>query len=170
MDDFQFDKKNTTESSANGELLQLVSFRMENEEFGVDIRNVQEINRMMEVTRVPGSPPGIEGVVNLRGKVIPVMNLRQRLGLESKEHDQRTRIMVMELSERTVGFVVDAVNEVLRIPKSTTEPPPEMDIQTRTDFIMAVGRLDDRLLILLDLEKLLNESDRENLHLITDTV
>ena len=148
-------KKGTNASGGSEELLQLVSFKMGNEEFGVDILKVQEINRMLEVTHVPNSPPYVEGVINLRGKVIPVINLRQRLGLESKKWDKHTRIIVMELSGKTVGFVVDAVSEVLRIPKSVTEPPPAMDNEANTDYIMAVGKLEDRLLTLLDLDKVL---------------
>jgi purine-binding chemotaxis protein CheW len=148
-------KKGTNGSGSSEELLQLVSFKMGNEEFGVDILKVQEINRMLEVTHVPNSPPYVEGVINLRGKVIPVINLRQRLGLESKEWDKHTRIIVMELSGKTVGFVVDAVSEVLRIPKSVTEPPPTMGNEANADYIMAVGKLEDRLLTLLDLEKVL---------------
>jgi len=148
-------KTNPQADSGTGELLQLVSFKMGNEEFGVDILKVQEINRMLEVTHVPNSPPYVEGVINLRGKVIPVINLRLRLGLENKEWDKHTRIIVMELSGTTVGFVVDAVSEVLRIPKSVTEPPPAMGTDSNVDYIMAVGKLEDRLLTLLDLEKVM---------------
>jgi purine-binding chemotaxis protein CheW len=137
------------------ELLQLVSFDMDDEEFGVDILNVQEINRMIEVTSVPNAPPHVEGVINLRGKVIPVIDLRTRLGMPPKEHDNNTRIIVMELSGKTVGFVVDAVREVLRIPRSATEPPPELATGEYPDYITAVGKVNDRLLTLLDLSKVL---------------
>jgi len=137
------------------ELLQLVSFKMGDEEFGVDILKVQEINRMMEITRVPNSPPYVEGVINLRGKVIPVVDLRRRLGMEAKAKDTHSRIIVMELSGRVVGFVVDAVSEVLRIPKSVTEAPPSVVAGASADYITAVGKLDNRLLTLLDLDKVL---------------
>ncbi len=137
------------------ELLQLVSFKIGNEEFGVDILKVQEINRMLEVTRVPNAPPYVEGVINLRGKVIPVVDLRQRLGMEPKARDKNTRIIVMELGGNVVGFVVDAVSEVLRIPKSVTEPPPSLGATATADYITAVGKLEDRLLTLLDLERVL---------------
>jgi len=140
---------------AAGELLQLVSFKLGNEEFGVDILKVQEINRMLQVTHVPNAPPYVEGVINLRGKVIPVVDLRQRLGLERKENDKHTRIIVMELSGKVIGFVVDAVSEVLRIQKSVTEPPPQIGDGMNAQYITAVGKLDDRLLTLLDLEKVL---------------
>lgn len=141
------------------ELLQLVSFTIGEEEFGVDVLNVQEINRMLAVTRVPNAPEYIDGVINLRGRVIPIVDLRQRFGMERREHDRHTRIIVVELSGRVVGFVVDAVREVLRIPRSVTEPPPHLIGAGREEYITAVGKLDDRLLILLDLEKVLGAAN-----------
>jgi len=146
---------NEFKSKTGDELLQLVSFKIGDEEFGVDILKVQEINRMIEVTRVPNAPEYVEGVINLRGKVIPVVDLRKRLGMIAKENDKNTRIIVVELSGKTVGFVVDGVREVLRIPKSVTEPPPSVATGVNADYITAVGKLDDRLLTLLDLEKVL---------------
>src|SRR5208283_2795939 len=111
--------------SKNGsELLQLVSFKIGKEEFAIDILKVQEINRMLDVTRVPNAPEFVEGVINLRGKVIPIIDLRRRFGMLPKEKDKNTRIIVVELNGKIVGFVVDAVIEVLRIPRSVTDPPP----------------------------------------------
>lgn len=135
------------------ELLQLVSFKIGEEEFGVDINIVQEINRMLQITKVPNTPDFIEGVVNLRGRIIPVIDLRVKLGLIKLEHGKNTRIVVIELKEQTIGFIVDEVNEVLRIPKSITETPPELIGGVNNEFITAIGKLEDRLLILLDLEK-----------------
>jgi purine-binding chemotaxis protein CheW len=145
------------------ELLQLVSFNIGEEEFGVDILKVQEINRMLDVTRVPNAPEYVDGVINLRGKVIPIIDLRRRFGMERKEHDKNTRIVVVELSGKVVGFVVDAVSEVLRIPKSVTEPPPPIVAGVEAEYITAVGKLDDRLLILLELEKVLSGDDAKML-------
>jgi purine-binding chemotaxis protein CheW len=150
-------------ATASDELLQLVSFRIGEEEFGVDILRVQEINRMLEVTRVPSAPEFVDGVINLRGKVIPIIALRRRFGMERKENDKNTRIIVVELNGRIVGFVVDAVNEVLRIPKSITEPPPPIVAGIGAEYIRSVGKLDDRLLILLDLEGVLSEGDNSAL-------
>jgi len=144
------------EQKQSDEILQLVSFNIGEEEFGVDILKVQEINRMLNVTRVPNAPEYVEGVINLRGKVIPVVDLRKRFGLPPKEHDKNTRIIVIELSGKTVGFVVDSVKEVLRIPKSVTEPPPALATNINAEYITAVGKLDDRLLTLLDMEKVLS--------------
>jgi len=145
------------------EILQLVSFKIANEEFGVDILNVQEINKMTQITKVPNAPDFVEGVINLRGRVIPIIDLRTRLKLEKKQHDKDTRIIVVEISNKTVGFIVDAVNEVLRIPTSIIEPPPQLATGIDSDFIRAVGKLEDRLLILIDLEKVLTEKDKEQL-------
>ena len=136
------------------ELLQLVSFKIGEEEFGVDINIVQEINRMLQITKVPNTPDFIEGVVNLRGRIIPVIDLRVKLGLIKLEHGKNTRIVVIELKEQTIGFIVDEVNEVLRIPKSITATPPELIGGVNNEFITAIGKLEDRLLILLDLEKI----------------
>lgn len=148
------------QTAVSDELLQLVSFNIGEEEFGVDILQVQEIIRMLEVTRVPNAPEYIDGVINLRGKVIPIVDLRRRFGMARKEHDKNTRIVVVELGGQVVGFVVDAVSEVLRIPRSVTEPPPSFVGGVREEYITAVGKLEDRLLILLDLEKILKENER----------
>ncbi len=147
------------QAGGGDELLQLVSFNIGEEEFGVDILRVQEINRMLEVTRVPNSPVHVDGVINLRGKVIPIVDLRQRFGMPRKDHDKNTRIIVVELNGQVVGFVVDAVREVLRIPRSVTEPPPSLAGGVREEYITAVGKLEDRLLILLDLEKVLGSTN-----------
>ena len=149
--------------TVSDELLQLVSFKIGEEEFGVDILKVQEINRMLDVTRVPNAPEYIDGVINLRGKVIPIINLRRRFGMDRKERDKNTRIVVVELVGKIVGFVVDAVHEVLRIPSGVTEPPPSLVGGVQAEYITAVGKLDDRLLILLDLEKVLQENPQEDL-------
>jgi len=140
------------------ELLQLVSFKIGDEEFGVDILNVQEINKMVQITKVPNSPGYVEGVINLRGRVIPIIDLRTRLKLPKIEHNKDTRIIVVEIVGKTIGFIVDSVQEVLRVPMSITEAPPEMVTGIDSDFIRSVGKLDDRLLILIDLEKVLTIS------------
>ena len=155
------DTKETNAKTQAGEILQLVSFRIGEEEFGVDILKVQEINRMNQITRVPNAPDYVSGVMNLRGKVIPVIDLRQRFHLGKREADKDTRIIVVELRSRVIGFVVDAVNEVLRIPKSVTEPPPPMVAGIGSEYITAVGKLEDRLLILIDLDKVLLVQEEE---------
>ena len=145
------------------ELLQLVTFSTGDEEFGVDILRVQEIIRTMAITKVPKAPEFVEGVINLRGKVIPIIDLRRRFGLQSKAHDKHTRIIVIEINTMIVGFVVDSVSEVLRIPTSTVEPPPPVVAGLESEYISGVGKLEDRLLILLDLDRLLSRADIEAL-------
>ncbi|HPP40673.1 MAG TPA: chemotaxis protein CheW, partial [Candidatus Kapabacteria bacterium] len=149
-------KQTSTTDTSQSQLLQLVSFHIEEEEFAVDILNIQGINRMMNITRVLNTPTFVEGIINLRGQVIPVVNLRKRLGFPPKEPDKSTRIIVVEIGKRVIGFIVDSVNEVLRISSSITEPPPPMVAGIDSEYITAVGKLDDRLLILLDLEKVLS--------------
>lgn len=152
-----------THKRQDDELLQLVTFSIGEEEFGVDILKVQEIIRTMEITKVPRAPEFVEGVINLRGKVIPIIDLRRRFGLDFKTHDKDTRIIVIEINNIVVGFVVDAVSEVLRIPANTVEPPPPVVAGVDSDYISGVGKLQDRLLILLDLDKLLSSEDLDML-------
>ncbi len=144
---------------SDGELLQLVSFMVGTEEFAVPILSVQEINRMMQITKVPQSPPFIEGVINLRGKIIPVMDLRKRFGLQETGDASDERIIVVEVGSRVIGFTVDQVNEVLRISANIVEPPPSMVCGVDSDYVQGVGKLEDRLLILLDLDRLFSGND-----------
>lgn len=137
------------------DILQLVSFNIGTEEFGVDILKVQEINRMVEITRVPRSPDFVEGIINLRGKVIPIIDLRKRFNLQITDHDKNTRIVVVDIEGQTMGMIVDSVSEVLRIPASTIEPTPEVVTSVDSDYIRGVAKLDNRLLIYLDLAKIL---------------
>jgi purine-binding chemotaxis protein CheW len=151
-------------SGNESELLQLVTFDIGDEEFGIDILRVQEIIRMMAITKVPNSPPAVEGVINLRGRVIPVIDLRARFGMEARPHDGHTRIIVLEIHGMIVGFVVDAVSEVLRIRANTVEPPPAVVSGIESEYIKGVGKLDDRLLILLELDKLVSSEEMRAHH------
>jgi len=151
-----------------GKILQLVTFKVDNEEFAVDILKVQEINKMITITRIPNAPPFVEGVINLRGKIIPIVDLRKRLGFEGKSYDKSTRIIVIELDGMVLGFIVDSVSEVLRISDSTVEPPPSLVAGVESDYIEGVGKLDNRLLILLELKKIFSASDRKELEKATN--
>ncbi len=144
-------------------LLQVVTFRIGEEEFGVNILQVQEIIRMLDITKVPKAPEFVEGVINLRGKVIPIIDLRKRFGLPFRERDKTTRIIVVELGATVVGFIVDAVSEVLRLPASTVEPPPPVVAGLDAEYISGVGKLDDRLLIMLDMNRLLSRDEQRAL-------
>ena len=136
------------------EVSQVVSFEIGSEEYAVDILEVQEIIRMVEITPVPNAPHYVEGVINLRGKVIPIVDLRLRFGLPLAERTKETRIVVVDVSRIIIGLIVDSVSEVLRIPASLIEPPPNGKGGS-SEFHKGVGRVDARLLILLDLERLL---------------
>ncbi len=135
--------------------LQLVAFELDREEFGVPIGQVREVVRVSHVSRVPQAPPHIRGVVNLRGRILPVVELRTRLGLPPAELGPRSRILIVEVYGRTLGLLVDAVSRVVRVPRSAVVPPPEEVVSGRSDYITGVARLDPRLLILLDLDKAL---------------
>ena len=154
---------NKEQKNELGELLQLVTFNIGKEEFGVDILCVQEINRMTHITKVPNAPYYVEGVINLRGRVIPVIDLRLKLKIEKKEYDKNTRIIVVEVENKTIGFIVDSVNEVLRIPASLTELPPDMVSSVESEFIKSVGKLEDRLLILIDIQKIIKGNEVKKL-------
>jgi len=147
---------NTDENKkGTDKILQLVSFNIGDEQFGVNILAVQEIIRFMNVTKVPNSPVFVDGVINLRGKVIPIMDLRARMGLDRREHDKSTRIVIVDVNGKIAGFVVDSVSEVLRIPASLTETPPELATGVAETFIDSIVRLEDNIIILLDLERVL---------------
>jgi purine-binding chemotaxis protein CheW len=139
------------------ELLQLVTFRVGSEEFGLDILRVQEIIRLQALTRVPNSPDFMAGVANLRGRVIPVVALRKCFNLADCEPDKQTRIVVVETKGNVLGFIVDSVSEVLRIPADTIGPAPRLT-KVEREYVSGVGNLNDRLLILLDVERLLAQT------------
>lgn len=145
----------TREAVAGDDLCQFVTCRIAHEEFALDVLSVQEINRMVEVTRVPKAPSFVEGVINLRGRIIPVLDLRRRFGLPPAGQTDDSRIMVVLVRQRMVGLIVDEVVEVLRIPKSSIEPPPSVGSSAGAEFTQGVGRIEDRLLIVLDLNRLL---------------
>lgn len=139
---------------SRGELLQLVGFHVGGEEYGLDILRVQEIIRLQELTRVPNSHESMDGVMNLRGKIIPVIALRKRFGLEPVPPDKDNRIVVVEVQGSVLGLIVDSVSEVLRIPAGTVEPPPHLG-KVKQEYVSGVGKLNDRLLILLDVDRLM---------------
>lgn len=140
-------------------IIQLVGFNLGREYYGVDINRIREIIRTTEITKVPRAPEFIEGVINLRGSVIPVINLRTRVKMPRREYDKNTRIMIVELKDKTIGFIVDAVREVLRIPESILAPPPVLAVGRGADYITAVAKLEDELVILMDTDKVLSKED-----------
>ncbi|MCX7927057.1 MAG: chemotaxis protein CheW [Candidatus Omnitrophica bacterium] len=139
---------------------QLVVFTLGEEEFGVDISQVREIVRLVQITYLPKAPAFIEGVVNLRGQVLPVIDLAKRLGVSSKERSEATRIIVVEVGENTVGMIVDSVSEVLRLSSECVEDVPSLvETEVPEHYIRGVGKLKDRLLVLLDLNRILSPEE-----------
>lgn len=131
--------------------VQLVIFRLATEEFGVEVVNVKEIIKLMPITRIPRAPHFLEGVINLRGQITAVVDLRKRFSVETKAPDDNTRIIVLVFGDVSVGVIVDAVYEVLRIPEKDIEPPPPvLGEGTESHYVKGVGKVGDRLILLLD--------------------
>jgi len=141
----------------------LVTFFLSSEEYGVDVRLVQEIIRVTEVTPVPRAPEAIKGVINLRGRIIPVVDLKRRLGLGEVEETRLTRIVVVKLRDRLVGLLVDGASQVLKVPVSVIEAAPEEVVEIDANYIRGVAKLEKRLIILVDLPKILGVELREAL-------
>ena len=139
--------------------LQVVGFRIGNETFGVRIGSVREIVRVPEITAVPSAPETVEGVINLRGKIIPVMDLRKRFGQAEIQPDKKNRILVVELDNKLVGLIVDAASEVLKIAPSEIEAPGNLFAEGESGYVTGVGKLKGRLIILLDIAKLLHRPE-----------
>lgn len=142
---------------------QLVVFDLASEGYGVDIGAVREIIRMQEITRVPKTPEFVEGVINLRGKVIPVIDLRKRFGLHVAEQNKDNRIVVVDIGKQDIGVIVDAVTEVLRISTDSVEPPTSVITSADSDYLLGIAKLESRLIILLDLESVLSKEEKETL-------
>lgn len=143
---------------------QMVGFKIDNEFYGIDIIQVQEIIRMQEITMVPRTPPFIKGVVNLRGKVVPIISLRERFGINEVEHTKDTRIVIVRIDVGLIGFIVDAMAEVIRLPERLIEPTPPTATNIESEYIIGVGKLDDNLIIILDLNMVLTKEKKEFLN------
>jgi purine-binding chemotaxis protein CheW len=134
--------------------MQLVSFHLDKEEYGIEITRVREIILMGEITRVPETPPHIKGLINLRSTVIPIVDLRLRFGLREEAPTDHTRIMVVNVAGKMIGIVVDAVSEVLRISQEQIAPPPPTVAGLNNEYLTGLVKLDNRMLILLDIDKI----------------
>lgn len=150
--------------------LQVVGFRIGEETFGVRIGSVREIVRVPEITSVPNAPDSIEGVINLRGKIIPVMDLRKRFGHVEVQPDKKNRILVVELDNKLLGLIVNSASEVLKIPPSEIEPPGNVFADGESGYVTGVGKLKGRLIILLDIAKLLHRPEFKRLEEAADLV
>jgi purine-binding chemotaxis protein CheW len=137
----------------------IVGFRVGAETFGVPITCVHEIVRVPEITNVPDSPEFVEGVINLRGKIVSVVDLRKRFGEKETTSHKKNRVIVVESDGKLVGLIVDAASEVMKIPQSEVEPPPRVLGDGDSGYVTGVGKLKDRLIILVDLQKVLQRGN-----------
>ncbi|MBZ5696029.1 MAG: chemotaxis protein CheW [Acidobacteriia bacterium] len=149
--------------------LQVVGFRIGRETFGLPISLVREIVRVPEITAVPNAPDYIEGVINLRGRIIPIVDLRKRFGEKSFEPNKKNRIVVVELESRAIGLLVNSASEVLRIPPSEIEEPHNVFKEGELNYITGVGKLKGRLVILLDLARILQRGELQRLDEAADS-
>ena len=150
----------TDNASHHNELIQLVSFGLDNEEYGVEVLKVREIIRMTPITKMPNAPPYVEGVINLRGVVVPIISMRKRFNLIENDFDSHTRIMVMDVAGGLTGYIVDGVSEVIRIPSSDIQPAPTIvSGNIGQDYITGVINHADRMLILMDVDRMFSENE-----------
>lgn len=146
---------------------QLVVFKLGNEEFGIDILNVKEIIRYQKTVKVPDAPRFIEGIINYRDSVVPIIDLNKRFKLGGREISDVTRVIIINIGDKQVGFMVDQVEEVLRIAGDSIDEAPEAVVNIDRQYIDGIGKLDNRLIILLDVKKVLTEVEKEELQQIS---
>ena len=147
--------------ATSSDVRQMVVFQLADGVYGLDIQFVREINRISEFTPIPNAPSYVKGIINLRGTIVPVVNLGLRFGLVERDHSKDTRIVVIESAGNTLGLVVDQVSEVLRIPANEIDPAENVSrTGAAADFVEGVGKVDDRLILVLDSEKLFNAQER----------
>ncbi len=149
-----------TRTRQTGELRQFISFGVGEETHGVELLRVKEVIRVRELTRLPGAPSFVKGIINLRGDVIPIMDLRDRFGLEARRQTTQTRVIVVEVDRRLVGMAVDSASQVVRIPPDQIDPPPPVLQGPSQEFIAGVGKLGDKLVILLDPDIILTPDEK----------
>ena len=154
VEDDDMDEEDTQEDK-------FLTFIISKEDYGIEIRHVTEIIGIQSITAVPDMPPHVKGVINLRGKVIPVMDVRLRFGVEERPYDDRTCIIVININEQPVGLIVDRVLEVLDIPESEIEPPPRINMKKGKSnrFIQGMGKVGDQVKILLNANRLLYDEE-----------
>ncbi|MDG5788168.1 chemotaxis protein CheW [Evansella sp. AB-P1] len=144
---------------ANVKELKVIVFQLKNEEYGVSVEQVRSIERIQHITRVPGTADFVKGVINLRGVVTPIIDLRSRFGIEEIQYSDSSRVIIVAINEVNVGLIVDAANDVIDIPIDEIEPTPEVVGSVETSYIHGVAKIDKRLLIILNLDKVLNADE-----------
>lgn len=140
-------------------LKKFLTFRVDKEEYGIEIECITEIIGIQRITDLPDTPDYVKGVINLRGRVIPVIDIRRRFGFEEREYDERTCIIVVNMHDVDVGLIVDSVQEVTDIPSEQIDPPPAITRGSQSRFIKALGKIDEKVIIILDMNMLLFENE-----------
>lgn len=147
-------------------VLQLVGFNVGREFFGVSIGAVKEIIRVPDITPVPDTPDFVEGVVNLRGRIVPVVDMRRRVGIQSAERNRGNRILVLELAGKVVGLIVDSASDIIKISEEAIEPPPDIVSSIGAEYVTGVGKLEGKLIVLLDLTRLLSAEEMRKVEVV----
>lgn len=143
--------------------LQQVIFRLDHEEYGLNIMQVNGIEKYQEVVKVPNAPKYIEGIINLRGEVLPIYSLRKKFNLELKEVNDDTKIIVVNTNDMMIGFVVDSVTEILQIEEDTIEPAPKIVTGVNRKYIKSVAKQEDRMIILIDIDLIVSDEEKAEL-------
>jgi purine-binding chemotaxis protein CheW len=147
------------DSAAAADNQQFLSFQLGAEEYGIDILRVQEIRAYEQATRIPNTPLFIKGVINLRGVIVPVIDLRMKFGLDSAEYNEVTVVVVLNVADRTIGIVVDKVSDVLALAPGDIRPAPEFTARVENAFVRGLATIDERMLIIADIERLMTGAD-----------
>ncbi|MBA7664464.1 hypothetical protein ES703_72525 [subsurface metagenome] len=148
------------DKAAADALTQLISFMIGKEEYGLEILTVKEVIRIREITKIPKAPVFVKGIINLRGDVIPIIDLREKFGLETEEYTIMTRVIIVEVDGKAIGMVVDSVSQVIRIAQSEVEPPPPLIGGLSTEYLRGVGKIGEKLIILLNIIKILTTEEK----------
>jgi purine-binding chemotaxis protein CheW len=149
---------------------QLLIFSVDGEEFGIDVLLVQEIIRYIPPTKIPNAPRAVHGVINFRGEVIPVLDIRERFNLSEKAYDEFTVIVIVECDGKTMGLVVDKVSDIVNLPNKNTQALPEISFDEKTAYLKGMGKLGERLILLLDSDKLMDLKEKSQLNAMVDSV
>ncbi len=144
-------------------LNEFIGFNIGEENFGVDIQTVKEVIRHKEITRLPKAPSFVKGVINLRGDIIPILDLRDRFGLEHREYNEMTRVIVVEVDDKSIGMVVDSVSHVQRIGEAEIEPPPPIVGGISAEYLRGVGKVGEKLIVLLNIDRILTVEEKVEL-------
>lgn len=156
------------EAHANETERKVIIFRLGDEDYGVDVQQVDSIERMQPITRVANVPPYVKGVINLRGVVTPVIDLRAKFGMESEAYGEETRIVIVHTEDVQVGLIVDAARDVTDLPAGAVEEPPSGLGNVDARYLEGVAKLDDRLLVLLNLDRVLSRDEARELETVED--